>query len=60
MNYDDKGRERPDTTPVEVPVRLKRPQTIEDRIRAEALRIMSSQAAESEQETFEEANDFET
>lgn len=56
--YNDRGEELPDDTPVEVPLRFRVPpplaETIKQLIRGE----MSRQAADSGEETFEEADDF--
>lgn len=58
MKYDDQGREIPDATPVEVPLRLRnRPEEVE-RLRSLIRNELSDQAAKQGFETFEEANDF--
>lgn len=56
--HDDRGREIPDPRPVEVPLNMKRPLTIQEEIQR-FIRVEASLAAQAaEQETFEEADDF--
>lgn len=57
---DEDGIEHPDTTPVEIPTRLKLPQRQVDRIREMIRRELSTHAAAtSGAETFQESDDFE-
>lgn len=59
MKFDDYGRELPDDTPIEIPLRFKRVANLTDRIR-ETIREELSRAAQSQGfETFEEQDDFE-
>lgn len=57
-NYDEKGRQIPDTTPVAVPLAYRGGQTMEDRLRMFIRAQLSQHAAEAGHETFEEASDF--
>lgn len=58
MAFDDKGREIPDKTPLEMPLGLKKPESMEDMIRR-YVRVEASKVARHEgMETFEEADDF--
>lgn len=59
VGLDRHGIEFPDSTPVEVPTRLRMPQRQVDRVREIIRQEMSRQAAAEELETFEEADDFE-
>lgn len=58
MPFDEFGREIPDPTPIEVPLKFQRPPTLQEQIRqmirSESLRATLSEEAES----FEEADDF--
>lgn len=57
--YNEVGQEIPDPNPIEVPAHLRRPKSIEDRIRAVIESERARAVAESQGfETFEEANDF--
>lgn len=59
MKYDERGRELPDPTPVEVPVHLRRRDGLQDQIRRLIRTELSRQAAAQGMESFEEADDFE-
>ena len=59
MRFDERGRELPDDTPVEVPLHFKRPPTIQEMIRQHIRTEMSRQAEQQGEESFEEADDFE-
>lgn len=55
VRLDERGREIPDPTPVEMPLNFKRPETIQEMIR----RLVNVQNSdELGAETWEEANDF--
>lgn len=57
--FDSLGREIPDPTPVEVPLRvLQAFESLQDQIRRTIRMEMSRAAGEAGQETFEEADDF--
>lgn len=59
MKFDEKGRELPDPTPMELPSGFRAPESLESMI-ARMVRGRISQLANDEgMETFEEANDFE-
>lgn len=59
MKYDEHGRELPDPTPIEIPVRFRgRPESLTDQIRRMVRNELSEAAARSGHETFAEANDF--
>lgn len=59
MRYNDAGEEIPDDRPVEVPLKFKRPLSIQEEIQR-YIRIEASMAAGRDGlETFDEANDFE-
>lgn len=58
MRFDDRGRELPDDTPVDVPLNYKRPPTIQEMIRAHIRTELSRQAVDDGAESFEEADDF--
>lgn len=55
---DERGREVPDPTPVEVPLRFRNQESSDDRIRRIIRETMSRMAVDSGRESFEEANDF--
>jgi len=57
--FDEKGREIPDPTPLEMPAGMNRPLTIEEQIQRYVRGHLSRMAAENGQETFEEADDLE-
>lgn len=54
----EQGYEIPDNTPVEMPTRLRLPQTRASQIQGFIRQEMSRQAQEQGHETFEEANDL--
>ncbi|AFS65320.1 hypothetical protein [Dragonfly-associated microphage 1] len=59
MKFDEKGRELPDPTPIEIPTGFRRPETLQEQIR----RLIRSeqfaaQMGRPDAESFEEANDF--
>lgn len=58
MKYNDRGEELPDDTPVETPLKFRRPPTLQEQIKAMVRGEMSRAAAEEGKETFEEADDF--
>lgn len=51
-------KEYPDPTPVEIAMELKRPETMDEKIRRIVATRISEQAAEQGSESFDEANDF--
>jgi len=53
------GREVMDSTPMAVPIGMKRPESLVDQMRSMIRRELSEAAAQHGRETFEEANDFE-
>lgn len=59
MKYDQFGREIPDTTPVELPVRFKRAKAWSDSVRQLVAVELSRQAEAEGKESFEESLDFE-
>lgn len=60
MKFDDKGRELPDPTPIEVPAGFKRPETLAEQIRRLVRHEQFAAAmGRPHAETFDEANDFE-
>lgn len=58
MKFDERGRELPDPTPLEVPLNWKRPPSMQELIKQHIRSEMSRQAADTGMETFEEADDF--
>ena len=56
---DEKGHEALDPNPVEIPAGLRKPESLEERIRRIIRSSVSDEAAQQGLETFEEANDFE-
>lgn len=56
--YNEKGQEILDQTPVALPAGLKRPPSLQERIRQFVRTELSRQAEEQGQESFEEADDF--
>lgn len=58
MRFDDRGREIPDKSVVEVPLKFSRPLSIQEEIKRFVRTEMSRQAQEGGMETFEEAEDF--
>lgn len=59
LAFNDKGEEMPDPKPMEVPAGLKRPETMQERIRRLVKTELSQVAARQGMETLDEANDFE-
>lgn len=55
---DDRGREILDDTPVAIPVKFKRPETLAEQIRRVIREEASRAAQHAGYETFEEADDF--
>lgn len=55
--FDDKGREIPDPTPVQVPLGFHKPEPLEKTI-ARMMRAANEEAMRQGAETFEEADDF--
>lgn len=60
MEFDQFGRELPDDTPVEVPLRFRAPPTLQEQIKAMVRNELSRAAAMMGEESFEEADDFVT
>lgn len=59
MRHDEKGREIPDPRPMEMPLGMRKPESMEDMIRR-YVRVEASRIAQQEgMESFEEADDFE-
>lgn len=58
MKFDEDGRELPDATPIEVPVHLRRPESLSEQIKRLIRTDMSRMAVEQGDESFEQANDF--
>lgn len=58
MKYNERGEELPDDTPIEMPLKFKRPPTLQEQIKAMVRREVSISAAEQGFETFEESDDF--
>lgn len=56
--FDEKGREIPDPRPMAIPAGWDRPETLQDQIKRLIRVQLSQQAADTGQETFEEADDF--
>lgn len=57
--FDDRGRQIPDQRPVEVPLELRRPLSIQEEIKRFVRQELSRRAEASALETFEESDDFE-
>lgn len=57
-NFDAKGRFIPDPNPVEVPLRFRRPEPLNELIKRLVRNELSQEAADLGEETFEEADDF--
>lgn len=57
--YDEHGREIPDSTPVEIPLRFTKPLTLQEEMRRMLRNEFSMMAQSQGMETFEEADDFE-
>lgn len=58
MKYNELGQEIPDDTPMEIPLGMRRPLTLQEQIQAAVRGAVSRAAARNDRETFEEANDF--
>lgn len=58
MRYNELGQECPDDTPVEVPLGMKRPPTLQEQIQMMVRTQLSRAAERNGHETFEESNDF--
>lgn len=58
MKFDNQGRELPDGTPLEVPLRFRTPETTDERITRMISTAMSNYAVEAGAESIDEANDF--
>lgn len=56
--FDERGREIPDSRPLEMPAGLSRPPTIEEQIQRYVRGALSRMASEQGAETFEEADDL--
>lgn len=56
--FDSQGRERPNPQPVEIPLHMRREVSIDEKMKQIIRTQMSIEAARNQQETFEEANDF--
>lgn len=59
MNYNDRGEELPDDTPIELPVKFKRPPSLQEQIQQMVRRELSEVAQSQGFESFEESDDFE-
>lgn len=57
--FNERGQQIPDQTPVEVPLRFTRPLSMQDEIRRFVRQELSNRAADDGAESFEEADDFE-
>lgn len=60
MDYNKRGEELPDPKPVALPIHFNRPQSLNDRIRQLIQNEVSRVAVNAGEESFEEANDFDT
>lgn len=58
MRFDERGREIPDNTPIEVPVQFRKPETIAEQVKRLVHSQLSIQAANAGRESFQEADDF--
>lgn len=58
MKFNERGEELPDQTPIELPVGVRRPESLNDMMRRMIRTSLSQYAADQGEETFEEANDF--
>lgn len=56
--YDERGREIPDPTPVEIPLGFRKPESLTDQIRRLIRTQLSAVAVAEGHESFREANDF--
>lgn len=59
MKFDTKGRELPDSKPIEVPAGFQRPPTLMEQIERCFRQVVSRNAEARGHETFDDANDFE-
>lgn len=59
MEYNARGEELPDDTPIDLPLRFKRPPTMQDQIKAMVRHELSVRAQAVGMESFAEADDFE-
>lgn len=58
VRLDEEGREIPDPTPIELPLGMKRPETLAEQVQRLVRNQVSQYAAIHGHETFEEAEDF--
>lgn len=58
VRQDEEGREIPDSTPLELPLGMKRPDTLAEQVQRLVRRQLSDYAALHGHESFEEAEDF--
>lgn len=58
VRLDEEGREIPDPTPIELPLGMKRPETLAEQVQRLVRNQVSQYAALHGHETFEEAEDF--
>lgn len=56
--FNEKGEWVPDPTPIEIPIGLKRPPSMNERIKEMVRGALSQSAVNAGRESFEEANDF--
>ncbi len=54
----DPTKEYPDTTPIEIPAELRRPETVDEKIKRLVLTNIQNQALKAGLESFEESDDF--
>lgn len=59
VQFNERGEELCDPTPLEIPIGAQRPESLTDQIRRMIRNEMSEQAEEEGNESFREANDFE-
>lgn len=59
MQYNELGQEMPDPTPIAVPAHFKRPPSLQEQIKSLIRNELSQRASEADEESFEEADDFE-
>lgn len=58
MNYNARGEELPDDTPLELPLKFRRPPSLQEQIKAMVRSELSQAASDHGMESFEEADDF--
>lgn len=58
MKYNERGEELPDDTPIDLPLKFKRPPSLQEQIKSMVQRELSQVAAEQGFESFEESDDF--